>query len=644
MNRRLRPIVLLALAALLTIASPVAHAEVPSATITEPADGYAPVFDWQGGAGPYAITVKGTAGEGTVNGDRLDIVCERRGEALTSVPGGPGIAAEDVPVTVTGTGPEQTRTFSVSIDAAGPALRTPCRLRAIAADRESTFDPVRFPAGPRIFPSGLRELRETALSNPNLGALYDLDANTVTNDRRSTLHLQSFGGCGLWDARPLDPATGPEVRALDVFECAGFADDVADLTGPTRSELQVDGADAFTGAMAAYTQSGLASVPGRPVPALKAVRDPGTGALTLTETTDVVRCAKTPPSYPFADPDACGSFVGAGVRLVREARTSPDGRVTRMKDRWEATDGREHIVDLLLEVDLATDAYGIRVPWTAPELAAYPGTAVFPAPPAVPASILVASDRTVPDGDLAHPAGAITMATAPTSVEFVSGADPSRYLQLRYLRSVTPAAPLALDHVFSMAPTAAEAEALAAKAEDAVAGPSVAITAPAAGSRSRVPKVLVRGVARDSRGIAALFVAGRLTPVAPDGSWRVAQKLMPGPNTILARAVDGAGNVSDAQVTVTYRRPGAAARCVVPKLAGLASAARAGVVLRRAGCRLGRTIAVSVPPRRVRKGRRTALVRVPRGAVVGSLPQRGRRLAAGAKVDVLVQGRRTRRG
>lgn len=640
MTRTLRPLAVLAAAvAAGGLALPgSASAAVTSTQVTEPADGYAPVFDWLDGKGPNVVRVSGTVGAGVDDGERVDVVCLRRGEPVTTAgTASSPVVAEDVPVSVAT--PGALGTFSVAIDATATALRTPCRLRAIPANA-LTFDTTAFAPGPAIYPSGLSDLREAALTNPNVGALYDVDTSTVTPGRTSTAHLESFGGCGLWDARPLDPAVGPDVAALNVFDCAGYADDVADGTSPTRSELQVDGRNAFTGAMAALGTGGLPGAPGRPVLTRTASRDPATGLLTLTESTDVARCQTTPATYPFTVAADCGGLVGTGVRLVREARMSADGRVTTMHDRWESADGANHVVDLLLEVDLATNRYGLQLPWLGPDVKAYPGSASLSGPPTAPASILVFSDRTVPAGDLAHPTGAVTFSTAPTSIEFISGlGDPSRYLELHYLQPVTAAAPLVLTHTFSMAPTAGESAGLAVRAEDASSAPAVAITAPAAGSTVRTPTLTVTGTATDNRGVTGLTVGGIVTAVGPGGAWSQVVPLKQGANTIVAHATDAAGNATEASLAVTYR----GRRCVVPKVKGLRTPGAAVPRLRRAGCRLGRILTIYSPPKRVRKGHKVVRVVTRRFTVLGSKQKQGRRLAPGAKVDLIVQGRKPKR-
>ncbi|UTI64729.1 hypothetical protein NBH00_00625 [Paraconexibacter antarcticus] len=617
-----------------------ASAVVTTTHITAPDDLYAPAYDWLDGAGPNVLRVAGTTGGGYASGDAVDIICVRRGEPLTAAgTAGSEVAAPGVPVTAAGAG---TGTFAVAIDATAPALRTPCRLRAIPTGA-LTYDQAAFAAGPAIFPSGLRDLRETVLTNPNVGELYDVDASTVTPSRTSTAHLQSFGGCGLWDARPLDPAVGPDVAALDVFECAGYADDVADGTAPTRSELQVDGRNAFTAAMAANGSGGLPAVGGRPPLTRTASRDPATGLLTVTESSDVVRCETTPASYPFAAAADCGSLVPAGLRLVREAVMSDDGRVTTMRDRWESTDGASHVLDLLFEVDFASTRYGLQLPWAGSGIAAYPGSASLAAPPSAPASILVRSDRAFPAGDIGHPTGAITFSTAPTSIEFISGlGDPSRYLELHYLQPVTAAAPLNLTHTFSMAPDAATSAALAARAEDSYGSPAVAFTSPAPGAAVRTPTVTVTGTATDNRAVTALTVAGQPTAPGAGGAWSAVVPLVPGTNAIVAHATDAAGDVTEATLTIIYRARAAPKPCVVPKVRGLKSAASAGGVLRRAGCRRGRTLTVYSRPRLVRKGRKLVRVVVRRFTVLGSKQRQGRRLPAGTKVDLIVQGRRPR--
>ncbi|WP_354699873.1 hypothetical protein DSM112329_00131 [Paraconexibacter sp. AEG42_29] len=641
MNRSLRLIVLLT-ACSAGLALPAgASARIVAPKITEPANAFAPVFYDLDGTTGRGITVAGTVAPGASDGEKLDIVCLRRGEGRRPAPAPGAVGADTVAagVAVRVPQPGSAGTFSVTASADSTAFVSPCRLLALTAGNSTVESDA---SGPSIYPSVLRDFVETAPGNPNAGQRYDVDASTVTAGLTSTAHIESFGGCGLWNARPLDPAVAPDKAALNVFECAGYADDVADGTSPTRSELQIDGRNAFTGAMAALGSGGLPGVAGRPALTRSGTRDPATGLLRLAESTDVVRCQTTPAGYPFTDPAECGGLVGTGVRLVRQVTMSEDGRSTTMRDRWESTDGADHILDLLLEVDFATQDYGIRVPWTGGGVTAYPGSASLPGPPSVPASIFVSSDRRVPDGDLAHATGAVSFSTAPSAVEFISGlGDPSRFMELRYIRSVTAAAPLELVHTFSMAPTAAESAALAGKAEDAFTGPRVAITSPAAGSTTALDTVTATGTASDDRSLASLIVNGLPVSTADDGSWSAPVALSPGANTIVARAIDSAGNATEASVAVT--RVGAK-RCVVPKVKGLKSVGVAITPLRKAGCRLGKVLTIYSKPKIVVKGKRRLKVTVKRFAVLGSKQKQGRRLAPGAAVDLIVQGRKPKAG
>lgn len=641
MNRAARRLVVLIALLLSPVVLPAgAQAAVTSSSITAPADASMPFFDSLDGKGPYAITVTGTVNTSAVASDKVDIICQRRGEALTAATS-PSVAATGVSIVAAGA----TRTFSVAIDSTVAALRTPCRLRAIPENAEATFNQAAFVAGPTVFPSGLRDLRETNLANPNIATLYDVDAYSVTPGRTSTGHIESFGACGLYDARPLDPSVGPEVAALNVFSCAGFADDVADETAGTTSEIDVDLHNAYTGAMAALGSGGLPGVAGRPALTRTATRDPLTGALHITEGSDIVRCATTPASgYPFATSADCGGFVPTGLRIERTVDTSFDGRVVTMHDRWTSTDGGEHVLKLLLETDMQPQTpaqkYGVSLPWTAPDLSAYAGGTVFSGPPTAPASILVASDRTVPAGDLAHPTGAVSFSSAPKIVTFgKTTTDPlSRYMQLGYQQAINPGHPFELTHTYSMAPTMAESAALAHRAEDSYESPNVTLSGPAVSS---VPNVTVTGTATDNTGVTSLTVAGSAVPVAADGTWSRVVTLVPGANAITARATDGTGNASEATITLTYgpaTTPTKPVPCVVPKLAGLRTPSATIAPLRKAGCTLGKAVAIYRKPIIVRKGRKVTRVVTKRYKILGTKQKAGRRLAAGAKVDLIVQG------
>lgn len=617
----------LLLVALLALALPcTAGAAVTASQITTPADPFARAFDLSGGQGPYGIQVAGTA-TGGGNGEKVDVRCYG--------PDGPTAVLGSFTVDAT------TRTFGGYVEPG--QLTRPCVLRAVPTG-QTPADVSAF-KGVRVYPTVLSDARVTALGSPNAGTLYDVFDRVVPAGRTATLALGSFGGCGLYFARPLDPGGDPSAPGLDVFNCAGWADLTADGTSQSRSDVVVDGRNAFTAGMLQNSEGRLSDVPGMPPLAVARTYDPASGELKLDETSAVVRCAAELNPFPPADAAAgraCGTLTDAGVRLFRTSETTDDGRVVQVTDRWSSTDGAPHALDLLLEIDLASTAYGLQVPWVGPAFSSWPGTATLPPAPAAPGSILVRADASQ-DGSLAAPVGAVTFGSAPDGVEFYDDGKPiSRFAQLHYVRTVPATGELVLQHAYAMGTSPDAVRALAARNEDRMAGPALSITQPAPGSTVRSSRLTLAGRVSDNGGVAKLTLNG--TPIAfgADGSFTRAIRLpRRGANVLAVAATDLQGNVTQVQVPVTYAVPGAP--CVVPRVIGLTRRG-ASARLRRAGCRLGAVSRRYVKPRRVRKGRRVVVVRVRTGRIVAQRVKPGAKVARGTKVRVTVQGRRPPRG
>jgi hypothetical protein len=380
------------------------------------------------------------------------------------------------------------------------------------------------------------------------------------------------------------------------------------------------------------------------MPGLSAQRsyDGASGALKLDESSAVVRCARELSPFPPATAAAAAgcSLVDAGVRYARTSQTSDGGRVVTVTDRWTATDGAPHQLDILLEVDMAVPTYGWQVPWLAAGFNAYPGTATISGAPSAPGSIFVRSDTTKPDG-VAAPVGAITFASAPNSIEFYDDGKPvSVFGQLHYVRSVPASGELYLQHVYTIGTSLGDVRATAARAEDRLAGPAVSIASPAPNATVRSAKLVVTGTATDNGGLAAATINGAPLAVGADGTWSANVTLKSGLNTLTVEAVDTQQNKTQAQVAVTYRVAGAP--CVVPKIVGLT---RGGAIarLKRRHCSLGAVTTKYFKPHRVKKGRRRITVRYRLGHVVTQRIKAGARVDNGTKVRVTIQGRKPKK-
>ena len=110
----------------------------------------------------------------------------------------------------------------------------------------------------------------------------------------------------------------------------------------------------------------------------------------------------------------------------------------------------------------------------------------------------------------------------------------------------------------------------------------------------------------------------RAVAPAANGTFTTVVTLRPGRNLITATASDATGNVTSAQVSVTFTLPG----CRVPKLKGksLTTARRA---LSQAHCRTGKV--TRAHSRTVRSGR-----------VIASRPGSGAKRTNGTKINLVV--------
>lgn len=601
-----------------------AHAVVTGSQVTAPADPFQGVYDLSAGQGPYGIRVAGSATASTVD-DNVEIRCY----GPTGVSAVLGTFAVDVPAS----------TFSGWIEPRG--LERPCVLRAVPPSAQSQPSDLTPFKGVRVYPTVFSDARVTALDSPNAGTLYDVFDRVVSPGRTSTLALGSLGGCGLYFARPLDPAADPSAGRSDVFNCAGWTDLTADGTPQSRSDIQVDGRNAFTGGMLQSSGGTMSAVPGMPGLSVQRAYDAASGALKLDETGAVVRCATELSPFPPANSDAAKScsLVSAGVRYARTSQTSDDGRVVTVTDRWSSTDGAQHALDLLLEMDMSNATYGWEVPWLGAGFRAYPGTASISAAPSAPGSIFVRSDTTKDDGFDA-PVGAITFSSAPDGIEFYDDGNPvSRFGQLHYVRTVPASGELRLQHSYSIGTSLSDVRALAGRIEDQLAGPVVAITSPKPNSTSRTSRITVTGTASDNVGVTALKLNGAGLALGPGGVWSRPVRLARGPNTLTVEATDAQQNRTQASVTVSYRQAGS---CIVPKVVGL-TRTRARKRLNGRRCALGKVTTKYFRARRVRKGRTTITVRYRRGRVVTQRIKPGSKVASGTRVGVSIQGRKPKR-
>ncbi|MBV9414858.1 MAG: PASTA domain-containing protein, partial [Solirubrobacterales bacterium] len=427
------------------------------------------------------------------------------------------------------------------------------------------------------------------------------------------------GSCGPAIA-PLDSSFGQANAAIN---CAGSLLGSNLPVGGSRSEVQIDGQDAYDAASAQAVFSGGEDLGANfPVPRVSVNSDPGNG-LAQSQTVEGWVVCSSPVSYPPTS-TTCPTFAPAGVQLHRDIATSDGGLVVTMTDTWSSTDARAHSLDLLYDDIVGLTAFSTQRGYEFPgqsAFTAYGQGASLPAPGPGPGSILVRSNLAAADGDPSEAAGAITFATPPSGFTFVGN---NEFEEHRILQ-VPAGGSTSVTYIYSSAFAIAQARALALTAQDHLQPLAVSVTSPANGATTSTPSATVTGTATAGSGISSVLVAGQTVPVGPGGAWSATVPLAPGPNTISVLATDGAGATAQGQLGVIYQLPAPplpAARCKVPRTKGMKLSA-AEKALRRAHCRVGRI-------KRVRSKK------IARGRVTSTKPGVGRRFPAGHKVEIFL--------
>jgi hypothetical protein len=442
-----------------------------------------------------------------------------------------------------------------------PIAEHTCVLRAVP-EGESKDQP---PGTPTRFNGPLLavDLRysESIASGSNVGKLTS--HYIFASQLEGGFAYGSLGNCALMLSELYLPITYAEAP-LD--SCDGFlwwenGQEKAGFSSPTRSELQVDGRNAYLPGNIIYSRSngatveifpGAKNLAGFPAESYKYSVNPENGNLVLEEADESVACSPSDSFPPTAE--GCTSFVPTGVRAYLRVEQSANGRQSRLTQYFEATDSKPHEVDLLEDNQFIapTQAGELYLPWISSGFTTYttPGQALAGAPSG-PASLYL---RAAPSEG---PIGAITFA-APPEGETVVGAtnDPAgvAWLDLHYHRLVPASGYAALSFTYSEGFAIAEAQRLAEAAQAAYL-PQLTISGPATGTTTSNEAVVVSGSASDTASIASLTVDGQPVALAAGGSWSTIVKLAPGTNTIAVVATNIFGNSTHAQTTLTYLPP-----------------------------------------------------------------------------------------
>ena len=295
------------------VAGPAAHAAITASQITTPSNPSFFIADEDRSSQTLAIS--GTTIGGTT-GDLVDVNCYFADTHVT--------VKKNVPVGSGGS-------FSVRAAALDNALDLTCRLLAVpAGTNPSDLTPF---TGP-VIGVGERDSNKVG-SGANNGKVVDylLDAQQQTG----AFDYASLGACGLSDGYLYDSTLR---NTTITFGCNGalFA---GESPSPTRSELQIDGVNAYAPRAAAGISPG-----GTGLPALTETYtlDKATGNVVIDETDPIVKCTST--TYPPTS-STCATFESTGVTDHRTITQDHDGHISWFTDTFTSTDGKSHSLDLL---------------------------------------------------------------------------------------------------------------------------------------------------------------------------------------------------------------------------------------------------------------------------------------------------------
>ncbi len=277
------------------VVTPTAHAAITASQITTPSNPSFFIADEDAGSQTFAVS--GTTTGGT-SGDKVDLRCYFGGSSV-KVKG-------NVPLNSNGS-------FSVPAADLNKLLDLTCQLKAVPAGKNpSDLTPF---FGP-VVGVGDRETSKVSSGNNN-GKAYDysLDAQQLT----AAFDYASLGSCGLHNGFLYD-STYADTTVT--FACNAGLLSADSPASPTRSELEIDGANAY-----APTQAFLINSDGAGLPALTDTYtvDKATGNVVIQETDPLVKCSNA--AYP-PTAGSCATFVSTGVTDDRTITQDHDGHIS----------------------------------------------------------------------------------------------------------------------------------------------------------------------------------------------------------------------------------------------------------------------------------------------------------------------------
>lgn len=434
--------------------APAAGAAIQASQITAPTD---PTFaSWSVEA--RSITVAGTT-TGSASGEAVDIDCYAGSETVPLEVG--------VPVTANGS----FHVLAVDLEKARGRL---CRLRAVPAGT-MPVDPSPF-VGP-LLATGRKEV-QVFPPGPSEGRLRAFSAEAVGLTAGAT--ALSVGRCGAGGFL-FNQALGK----TRTFECVGRLrefDDYQEPADSTRSQVQVDGVDAWNPGSVDEKFGGFPEH--FPALSFSSSVDPLNGDTAIHDDEQLAVCTLA----------AC---TPTGVLDARTVETTEGGHVVTITDRYSSTDGESHALDLLPENQQAFgptgakngEAIAYRFPGQDSYATHQPGEEVAFGD-AAPAAISVEVEGS-PDGDQQAGRGAIVVDRPSSPARFNLLSDERSAFELHQTAIVPASGSVAIRIAFVQAYSEAEVESLVTKVEKSFAPqPPADSTAPAAPSPSPAPSPL----------------------------------------------------------------------------------------------------------------------------------------------------------
>jgi len=295
------------------VMTPAAHAAITASQITTPSDPSFFVADEDASTQTFAIS--GTTTGGTPAADKVDVLCYYGGTSVT--------IASNVALASDGS-------FSVASADLNTILDKTCRLRAVPAGTSpSSLTPY---SGPLIG-VGERDTSKVA-TGPNTGSAYDY--YLYASQTSAAFDYVSVGSCGVYDGYLFDSTY---TLTTVTFWCNAGLFGTGGV-GQTRSEVQVDGANAYLPWSASLINSAAA---GFPALTYSYSVDPHTGDLVIHEADPLVKC--TDATYPPTTV-SCATYVPTGVTDNRTITQDHDGHIAWIRDVFTSTDNTAHSVDL----------------------------------------------------------------------------------------------------------------------------------------------------------------------------------------------------------------------------------------------------------------------------------------------------------